>query len=561
MRSLILLISCTLGLVGCHSLTAKSRVQRDRLDLSGKWAFQLDPDQVGVKEQWFKRSFNDEVQLPGTTDTNRKGWQDHEKHTHRLTRPFHYEGAAWYQREITIPTNWSGKQLQLFLERTKATEVWFNGKSLGQQNALSTPHIYDLGTEVKPGRYQLAIKVDNRMSQFPAGASHALADSTQGNWNGIIGKIHLVARPRIALNAIHTFPKVSNQTVDLKIEVTNTLEAPAKGEFLISAAGFNGHKHQVKPQRFPVALTGARTQTVTVTFAMGADVALWDEFSPNLYKLNVSFKTDKGSYDQLQQSLAMVDFKAVGRQFEVNGKRIQLRGRHDACVFPLTGHPPMDLQGWLRYMKICKEYGMNHVRYHTWCPPEAAFMAADLVGIYMQPEIPNWTSFNRHNQNHLAYQKAEGLRIMDFYGNYGSFRLFALGNELGGDIGVMEELVAVFKEKNPRDSIVRDRITCSGIQSRDAARSSLCRPVPKNRRLTSAVISVPHSHGRIVRIWGGLMPVCHLHAILFRPPLRACRFRQSVMKPANTRSIRILRRFVNIPDRCKRAVLRYFVTA
>ena len=86
----------------------------------------------------------------------------------------------------------------------------------------------------------------------------------------------------------------------------------------------------------------------------------------------------------------------------------------------------MDKEGWLRVFKIAKAYGINHYRFHTWCPPEAAFQAADETGIYLQPELPNKISFEK--PEHAAYLRLEGERILAAFGNHPSFAMFALGN-------------------------------------------------------------------------------------------------------------------------------------
>ena len=67
-----------------------------------------------------------------------------------------------------------------------------------------------------------------------------------------------------------------------------------------------------------------------------------------------------------------------------------LRGKHDGLIFPKTGYAPTDVNEWLRVLGIAKSYGINHYRFHTCCPPDAAFTAADLLGIYMEPELPFW---------------------------------------------------------------------------------------------------------------------------------------------------------------------------
>ena len=143
------------------------------------------------------------------------------------------------------------------------------------------------------------------------------------------------------------------------------------------------------------------------------------------------------------------NFHIEGAHFFANGHRIFLRGKHDAAVWPLTGHVEMGVEGWMKYLGICKEYGINHVRFHSWCPPEAAFVAADSLEIYLQPELPFWGSFDKKDERLMAFLHQEGENILREYGHHPSFRMMALGNELWGDIDKMKEFVDDFRKIAP----------------------------------------------------------------------------------------------------------------
>ncbi len=143
------------------------------------------------------------------------------------------------------------------------------------------------------------------------------------------------------------------------------------------------------------------------------------------------------------------DFHIEGAHFYANGHPVFLRGKHDAAVWPLTGHVDMTVDGWMKYLGTCKEYGINHVRFHSWCPPEAAFVAADKLGIYLQPELPFWGSFDGKDEKLMKFLHQEGENILREYGHHPSFRMMALGNELWGDIDKMKEFVDDFRKIAP----------------------------------------------------------------------------------------------------------------
>ena len=335
--------------INCSLFTATA--QPKRIDLSGTWQFALDRQGTMKADD----GMTETVQLPGTTDTNKKGdYTAKSEETTHLTRPWSYKGRAWYRRTVEIPATWKGKTVSLMLERTKPSEVYVDGQFVGSSNDISTPQMFDLSKVLTPGKHQLAIIVDNGSGvpeQIYAN-SHAYTEDTQTNWNGIIGKIELSTVPYVAVSP-----------------------------------------QQVAP----------------------------------IFK----------------------DFQIRGQHFYANGHPIFLRGKHDACVWPLTGHVAMDVDSWRSYLGDCAAYGLNHVRFHSWCPPEAAFVAADELGIILQPELPFWGDFNDKDTVLMQFLHKEGENILRWYGHHPSFRMFALGNELWGSIDKMAEFIEDFRKIAP----------------------------------------------------------------------------------------------------------------
>ena len=186
MRFLVigLVFICVVGTSCRHSYDERT----ETIDLSGNWKFQLDSASVGIQEKWFNLQFSDSVYLPGTTDENKKGIFLDEKAEDRLSRVWYWKGAAWYQKEVTIPAHWEGKNVKLLLERTKDTYVWFDGVNCGYENTLSAPQNFDLSKAIKPGKYTITILVDNAKLP-PVGPSHAVDERTQigrASWRGTV---------------------------------------------------------------------------------------------------------------------------------------------------------------------------------------------------------------------------------------------------------------------------------------------------------------------------------------------------------------------------------------
>jgi Glycosyl hydrolases family 2, sugar binding domain len=402
------------------------------MSLGGEWRFALDPKNEGVANQWFQAPLADRIQLPGTTDENRKGTLNEARETGRLTRLYPYVGAAWYQRDVEISPAWAGKRVVLLLERTKTSRLWVGSNAVGERNSLVAPHLYALGS-LAPGRHQLTVRINNA-EHPPIGDPHQISDQTQTNWNGVIGKLGLRVTDPVWIEDVQVYPDRAARKVRVRVEVGNATGKPAAGTLAL-AGSFHAF-----------SITGERA-IVEFDYALGEGVHEWDEFSPALHHLSVALES--GSYrDRREVTFGLREFTARGSQFRINGESVFLRGNVDNCVFPLTGYPPMAVDGWLRVFKITKSYGLNHVRFHSWCPPEAAFEAADQLGVYLQPELPNWMAFGE--QVHDDFLRAEGERILRSFGNHPSFVMLSLGNELGGKQELMVPFVKHFRALDGR---------------------------------------------------------------------------------------------------------------
>jgi hypothetical protein len=457
---------------GCHS---PFRDFNENADLSGTWRFQLDPDNIGMKDKWFDSEFTDSVHLPGTTDENLKGIFKDERAVDRLSRVWYWKGAAWYQKEVDIPEHWVGKKVTLFLERTKDTYVWFDDQNCGYDNTLSAPQYFDLSKTIKPGKHKITVLVDNSKLP-PVGPSHAVDERTQTNWNGIVGRIELQVTDPVWIDDVQAYPDVKNNRVRIHVTLGNLLNSEANGDLLVIAKSWNT-ENPVKFKTHHEKVAGITNgKAIDFTFDFDKTAPLWDEFDPALIKLNLQLSSragDKSFKSSKQVDVGMREFRREGKFIMLNGKRIFLRGRTDSANYPLTGYPPMDKQAWLKYFNLLKSYGINHWRFHSWCPPKEAFMAADEVGVYLQPELPNKRSgmdsksmeddaaLKLHNIDYLAvdtgrinlslkdFLRREGELIFKYFGNHPSFAMFTLGNELDRN-EAMYKLVAHFKTIDPR---------------------------------------------------------------------------------------------------------------
>ena len=338
-----------------------------------------------------------------------------------LTPDKEYVGVAEYSRKVDIPVDWSGTDITLFLERPHIeTSVYVNSHFVGRDSSLTTPHRFNITPFVNPGTLNdIKIVVYNGIENVCVGQdSHSVTDQTQGNWNGIVGKIELQSRPKTHISHLNIFPQLSACAVDVEVKIAN----PGKKANISLIV--DGKKKTYKNLKID---NGA----VKVRYKFDGDIKLWDEFSPYLYTIKAVLSEDTPS-----KTFGMREISIRNRQFYINNRPIWLRGTVENCNFPLTGYPPVDVESWIAIFRKCKEYGINHMRFHSYCPPEAAFEAADIVGLYLQPEGPSWPNHGVLLGNGMTIDKyllEETRRMVDEYGNHPSFTMLAAGNEPAGN--------------------------------------------------------------------------------------------------------------------------------
>jgi len=425
MKSRIALLVVLVITIMCNSaLSQKLVTKRKCIDLAGQWNFKLDPQGVGQASEWFTLDLTDQILLPGSCEQRGYGIKTTKPSEGRLTRSIKYEGKAWYQKEINVPASWKKKRIELFLERCHwESNVWVDDKPVGMLNSLCTPHIHDLGI-LKPGKHRLSICIDNTY-KIPIGTwGHSITEDTQGNWNGIIGRLELIATDPVWIKNVQVFSTV------LKVSIGNQTGKSVKAK--------------IESQDTIIPSGGC-----TIELPFTRKEKPWDEFVPTMRSISINLKTDKWN-DTKIVSYGTRDIRIKNQQFNLNDRPVYLRGTVDECVYPLTGYPPMDKKSWVRVLKICQSYGLNFMRFHSWCPPEAAFEAGDDLGFFFQVELPLWTMdtppFGQHPVRD-NFVRDELTLILDAYGNHPSFVFMAMGNESSG---TLDELTRLGRAKDAR---------------------------------------------------------------------------------------------------------------
>ena len=394
------------------------------VDLSGTWLCRLPDGQHAV---W----------LPGTLDTNGVGhadlvaapWHPDENVNDalaganviatRLTRKHTYEGAAVFERTLDFAVP-QGKRIFLECERSRHLSLYVNGQNVEHAlpHSVSAPHVFEV-TNLLTGHDVLALTCDNSYPGWPHDDivfSSAATDETQTNWNGLIGYLRLRIEEPVFIHALYVYPH--GDTLDICAEISSGA-AWACGLHIQSDA-------LAKPARAYASGEAGISCVWLRGLALADGVIRWDEGEGHLYALTASLGDQETTV-----SFGVRSFGSKDGCLTLNGRVIFLRSEANCAVFPETGHPPMDVSAWKEILSVYQSYGVNCMRFHSHCPPEAAFAAADEMGMLMQPELSHWNPRNAFSSaESRAYYRAELEGILRMLGNHPSFVMLSFGNEL-----------------------------------------------------------------------------------------------------------------------------------
>ena len=421
------------------SLTATAQLS---IDLSGEWKVNL--------LQNGKQSDAMKVVLPGTLDDASIGEVNslepmlQKPQLSRLTRKHSFIGTAIYQRDIYITHEMAAQPLQLLFERVMwRSRLAIDGRDIGQmQESLVAPHHFLINDGLTEGRHTLTLTIDNsKLHDISVdNLAHSYTNDTQIMWNGVLGRMELNIQPFIS--DVQVYPDIDHQQAIVKVKTNVTKKEPT---LLFMLDG-----RTVKPVK-----TGPDEYLLPIS-----DMRLWSEFQPHLYALTVTpLAASHAPLASKTVTFGMRSFKAQGNRLLINGQPTFLRGTLECCIFPLTGTPPTDERGWMKVFTIAREYGLNHLRFHSWCPPEAAFRVADKMGFYCQVELPNWSLTVNKDSATARFLYNEFDNIIRHYGNHPSLCIISCGNELQPDFDFLNKLTHYMKSQDPRHLYVTSTFT------------------------------------------------------------------------------------------------------
>ena len=423
--------------------------QEPVISLAGSWNYRLDPSDVGAGNSWFNSRFENNINLPGTLDDAGIGnpilsdtTQLSKNIMLHLNRKVNYTGVVWYQK--VVKTEKPISEAELLLERVLwKTDCWIDGKPAGTQQSLIAPQTFSLG-KIAAGTHIITLRIDNRKIRDISfnDFAHAYTDGTQIIWNGVIGRIELKDKSYGALEKVKITSSVSAKSATAKIKLSTKKSDKVYLQSQITLLG----KTIAETSK---SLVGKGIeQEISVSLP---EIKTWDEFNPNVYSWKITLTDKKGNIlDVRTETFGFRDLSSNGSALEINNRPLFLRGTLECNIFPVDGHPPMEEAGWIKVFTAARQYGLNHLRFHSWCPPKGAFKVADSLGFYLHVELPLWSLTVGKDKETVKYLEDEAQQMIDNYGNHPSFCFWSMGNELEGDFTWLQNLVTTLKKQDNR---------------------------------------------------------------------------------------------------------------
>jgi len=368
--------------------------------LDGMWDFDFDPNNAGLQENWAEtHTYSLQIRVPFPWQSELSGIQD-----------VKYQGAAWYQREISIPASVKGRRIFLIFGAVdwQAT-VWIDGQQVAEHEGGYTPFEVELTDILKPGKpARLTVRAyDITDPETPTGKQTGWYTPSGGIWQSV----YLEYRGKSYVRHAHITPDIDNDRVEFDCQ----LETPAAGTYNVAVHAVEG-LHRFSAKQDVACRPGVNS--IRIALPIKSPV-LWSPDSPVLYDARIVLSRGDDVEDWVNTYFGMrkisrgVYSGSTQEYILLNNKPIFLRGALHQSFSPkgIYTHPD---DAFIRndYAKA-KEFGLNFIRIHIKVDEPRALYWADRLGIMLMCDMPNFTK-NTPRARALWEQTLRGAVDRDF---------------------------------------------------------------------------------------------------------------------------------------------------
>lgn len=418
----------------------------NNFNLNGLWKFKWFEKPADVPENVASPSFKDadwiNFNVPSNWEVNNFGYPIYVNIGYEFSYlqkpnppivPLNYDPTGIYRREISLPQNWSGKNVVLHIGAAKSNlMVWVNGKYIGYSEDGKLPAEFDLSTTLAPGKNLIVLKVMR------------WCDGTylegQDFWrmSGITRDCYLVKREISHINDFALNTKLDENYVNASLDLN--IKLSAKSTASVSAKLLDGEK-VVATSVIPFKDELEKSVSIPV-----AAPKLWSAEEPNLYKLLLTLTDNTGKVTEvIPQMVGFREVKIANGMLLVNGKPVLIKGANRHETDPVTGQT-LSKESMLKDIKLMKLFNINAVRTCHYPNDEYWYQLCDQYGIYVVDEANNESHGIGYDitvtlANRPSWKEAHMARVQRMYErdkNHASVITWSLGNEAGNGYNFYE---------------------------------------------------------------------------------------------------------------------------
>ncbi|NPA38112.1 MAG: DUF4981 domain-containing protein [Chlorobi bacterium] len=428
------------------------------ISLDGIWKFKWVRNPAEAPSDFYRPEYDvsewDDIKVPGNWEIQGFGVPVYVNHPYEFADkrtpvtemkngpeppnvPHDYNPVGSYRREFTVPDDWDGREIFIYLGSVKsAFFIWINGDYVGYSEGSKLPSEFDITKYVKPGQKNIiALKV-YRWSD----ASYL---ECQDFWriSGIERSVYVFSQPKIRIRDYEVVSTLDDayETGVLNLDVDLKNHLPVPNSVKVSYVLYHGDKEVKKG-----TVTGTMPKRTGGTFHFKTkvkNVKQWSAEYPNLYTLVISLKDNNGRV--LEAITGKIGFRKIEikhGQFFVNGMAVTLRGTNMQEHNPETGHAVTE-ELMMKDMRLMKQYNLNAVRLSHYPQPERWCELCDEYGIYVVDEA----NIESHGMGYGAASLAKNpdwekahvermVRMVKRDKNHASVIIWSMGNEAGNGV-------------------------------------------------------------------------------------------------------------------------------
>ena len=435
-----------------EALKADRRASSWARSLNGNWKFNYVPRPEMRPVDFFKTGFDDSAWKTIPVPSN---WQLHGYGTpyyrnigytfqndfprvmsepdKRYTAYEERNPVGSYRRDFSVPTNWNGRRTFLTFDGVDAGFfLWINGRKVGYSENSRNAAEFDITPYLNVGKpNKLAVEV----YRYTTGSY--LEDQDMWRMSGIFRNVTLWSAPDVHARdfAITTDLDAQYRNATMKVVAkVHNYSAQSVGARRLEVTLFDKANQRVgAPVQVTVPALEAGAETAISVAMPVANPAKWTAETPNLYTAVLSLSDGQNAPELLSQRVGFREIEIKGREFQVNGVPIKLKGanRHESNVN--TGHYVTE-ENMIQDILLLKRANCNHVRTSHYSDDPRWYELCDEYGLYLVGEANLECHGNQRLSSEPRMEKMfvdRNVANVENFKNHPSILIWSLGNESG----------------------------------------------------------------------------------------------------------------------------------